>query len=162
MPTDLLEPEVVQGLQDRQEADAIARQVEIRRTEDERLVSLIAAVVEERRGLGVGSSHDDARHPHDVELKARRVEPLVLLVLADEDLAGLVTALLGARLLVLDVVARHASFDEATDEIPNMRVTTVAGVRVGDDERPEVDLPGGEPVAPHPSALADSAGSGRP
>ena len=103
---DVVQPEVVQGLQDRQEADAVARQVRIRRPQDERLVPLIGAIVEERRGLGVGPCNDDARDPHDVELEARGVEPLVLLVLADENLAGLVAALLGARLLVLDVVAR--------------------------------------------------------
>ena len=120
------------------------------RPEDERLVPLVGAVVEERGRLGIGPGDDDARHAHDVELEARRVEPLVLLVLADQDLAGLVAALLGARLLVLDVIARDADLDESPDQVPNVRVTAVAGVGVGDDERAEVD---GRCRPPLPSSI---------
>lgn len=48
-------------------------------------------------------------------------------------------ALLGAGTLVLDVVARYARFDEAANEVAHVGgITTVAGVRVGDDERPVV------------------------
>jgi hypothetical protein len=50
-----------------------------------------------------------------------------------------VAALLHAGLLVLDVVAGHADLDEAADEVAHVRVAAVAGVGVGDDERPEVD-----------------------
>ena len=138
--SDLVQPEVVERLQDRQEADPVARQLGVRRPEDERLVSLVGAVVEERRGLGIGPGDDDARHAHDVELEARGIEPLVLLVLGDQDLAALVAALLGARLLVLDVVARNADLDESTDQVPNVGVAAVARVGVGDDERAEVDF----------------------
>ena len=137
---DVVEAEVVQGLQDRQEADAVARQLRVRGPQDERLVALVGAIVEERRGLGIGPGDDDARDPHDVELEARGVEPPVLLVLADQDLAALVAALLGAGLLVLDVVARDSDLDEATDQVPDVRVTAVTRVGVRDDERAEVDL----------------------
>ena len=75
---------------------------------------------------------------HDVELEAGRVQSLVLLVLCHKHFAALMAALLGARALVLDVVARNAGLHEATDEVANVRVAAVAGVRVGDDERPEV------------------------
>ncbi len=126
---DVVQPEVVQGLQDRQEAHPVARQIRIRGPQDERLIPLVGAIVEERRGLGVGPGDDDARDPHDVELQARRVEPLVLLVLADEDLAGLVAALLGAGLLVLDVVAGHPDLDESADQVPDVRVAAVTRCR---------------------------------
>ena len=89
-------------------------------------------------GFGVGAGDDDAGNAHDVELEAGRVQALDLLVLRDEHLAALVAALLGARALVLDVVARHADLDEAADQVANVRVAAVAGVGVGDDERPEV------------------------
>ena len=138
--SDLIQPQVMQRLQDRQETGAVARQVGVRRPEDERLVSLVGAVVEECRRLGVGPRDDDARHSHDVELEPRRVEPLVLLILPDQDLAALMTAFLGARLLVLDVVARHAHLDESSDEVSNMCVTAMARVGVGDDERAKVDV----------------------
>jgi hypothetical protein len=49
-----------------------------------------------------------------------------------------VAALLGARALVLDVVAGHAGLDEAADQVAHVRVAAVAGVGVGDDERPVV------------------------
>ena len=78
-------------------------------------------------------------HPHDVELQARGVEALDLLVFGHEHLAGLVAALLRARLLIFDVVARHADLDEAADQVADMRVAAVAGVGVGDDEGPIVD-----------------------
>jgi hypothetical protein len=50
-----------------------------------------------------------------------------------------VPALLGTRLLVLDVVARHADLDEPPDQVANVGVTAVPGVGVSDDEWPEVD-----------------------
>ena len=90
-------------------------------------------------GLGVGARDDDAGDVHHVELEARRVEPLDLLVGGDQHLAALVAALLGARPLVLDVVAGHARLDEAADQVAHVRVAAVAGVGVGDDERPVVD-----------------------
>ena len=130
----------MERFQDREETDAVAGQLGVRRPEDERLVTLVSAVVKERRGLRVGPRDDDARHPHDVELQARRIEPLVLFVLGDQDLAALVAALLGARLLVLDVVARNPDLDESTDQVSNVRVSAVARVGVGDDERAEVDF----------------------
>ena len=52
-------------------------------------------------------------------------------------------ALLGAGALVLDVVAGHADLDEAADQVAHVRVTAVAGVGVGDDERPVVVRRGG-------------------
>ena len=41
-------------------------------------------------------------------------------------------ALLGARTLVLDVVARNAGFHEAADQVAHVWIAAVAGVRVGD------------------------------
>ena len=125
--------------QDGEERRLEARHVDVGRAEDERLIALVAAAVEQRRRLGVGARDDDAGHAHDVELEARRAEALDLLVLGDEHLAALVAALLHAGLLVLDVVAGHAHLDEAADEVAHVRVAAVAGVGVGDDERPEVD-----------------------
>ncbi len=140
MAQDLAQPAFVQRLEDRQEPDAVARHLRVGRPQDERLVALVGAVVEERRGLGIGPGDDDPGDPHDVELQSGGIEPPVLLVLTDQDLAALVAAFLGARLLVLDVVAGHADLDETTDQIPDMGVSAVARVRVGDDERPEVDV----------------------
>ena len=126
-------------LQDGQITDLVAGQVEVGGSEDEGLIALVTAIFDESRGLGVGSSHDDARDTHDVELEAGGVEALDLFVSGDEDLAALVAALLRSRLLIFDVVARHSDLDKAADEIADVRVSAVTGVSVGDDERPEVD-----------------------
>ena len=76
-------------------------------------------------------------------MQACGIEPLVLLVLGDQDFAALVAAFFGARLLVLDVVTRHPDLDESTDEISNVRVAAMPRIGVGDDERTEVDFRGG-------------------
>src|ERR1700733_7902873 len=60
----------------------------------------------------------------------------------------------GSRALILDVVARHADLDEAPDQIAHVRIATVTRVGVGDDERPEVVLPGrGALLLSHVQAL---------
>src|SRR5215469_11440618 len=51
-------------------------------------------------------------------------------------------ALLGAGLLILDVVASDPNLDETTDQVPDVRIATVPGIGIGDDERPVVDLGG--------------------
>ena len=135
---ELGDSQLVEVLDQRQEARLVGRHVEVGRAEQERLVALVAAAVDQVGGLGVGAGDDDAGDAHDVELEAGRVQPLVLLVLRHQHLAALVAALLGARALVLDVVAGHAGLDEAADEVAHVRVAAVAGVGVGDDERPEV------------------------
>ena len=76
------------------------------------------------------------------ELEARGGEPFDLLVNADEHLAALVAALLRAGALILYVVAGNADLDKAPDQVADMRVATVSGVGVGDDERPVVDRRG--------------------
>ncbi len=76
--------------------------------------------------------------PHDVELEPGGVEPLDLLVRGHQHLAALMAALLGAGTLVLDVVPGHTRLDEASDQVAHMRITAVACVGVGDDERPIV------------------------
>src|SRR6185437_4303597 len=117
------------------------------------MVPLVPAAFEERGRFGVGPGHDQPGNVHDVELEAGRVEPLDLLVHADEHLAALVTAFLGAGLLVLDVVAGDANLDEAPDQIPDVGVAAVPGVGIGDDERPEVGFRRGRPLGQrHPRA----------
>src|SRR4030095_2763959 len=49
-----------------------------------------------------------------------------------------VTALLGARALVLDVLAAHAGFYEAPHEVAHVGITPMAGIGIGDDERTKV------------------------
>ena len=129
-----------------QEARLVGRDLEVGGAEQERLVALVGAALDEVGRLGVGAGHDDARHPHDVELEACGVEPLDLLVGRHQHLAALMAALLGARPLVLDVVAGHAGLDEAADQVADVRISTVAGVGVGDDERPVVDRGRGRPL----------------
>ena len=66
-------------------------------------------------------------------------------------------ALLGAWTLIFDVIARHADFHEAADQIANVRIAAVAGVGIGDDERPEIMSRATQYAAPRSSANADIA-----
>ena len=145
--------------QHREECRLEGRHVEVRGAEDERLVAIVAPAVEQIGRLGVGAGDDEPGDAHDVELEARGAEALDLLVLGDEHLAALVPALLGARLLILDVIARHAHLDEAPDQVAHVGVAAVAGVGVGDDEGPEVDLAGSRAAAPRSCARARGTGS---
>ncbi len=158
---ELADPEIVEALHQRQVAALVRREADVGGAEDERLVALVAAAVEQRRRLGVGAGDDDAGNLHDVELEARRVQALDLLVLRDQDLAALVAALLGPRALVFDVVPGHADFDEAPDEVAHVRVAAVAGVGVGDDERAKVHGRRRGCAASRSCARADTAGCGR-
>ena len=65
-----------------------------------------------------------------------------LLVLRHQHFAALVSALLDARLLVFDVIARYADFDEAANQVAHVRIATVTCIGVGDDERAVVELRG--------------------
>ena len=135
MTVELLDAQLVEAPHQRQETGLVRRDVQVGSPEQERLVALVRVAVDQVGRLGVGARDDDARHPHDVELEAGGVEALDLFVRRNQNLAALVTALLGARTLVFDVVARHPHLDEAADQVAHVRVTAVTGVRVGDDER---------------------------
>ncbi len=131
---DLRNPQLVEAPHERQVASLVGGDAEVRGTEEERLVALIGAAVDQVGRLGVGARDDDAGNAHDVELKAGGIEALDLLVRGDQHLAALVAALLGARALVLDVIPRNAGLDEAADQVAHMGIAAVAGVGVGDDE----------------------------
>ena len=140
MTARVLDAQLAELPQDGEVPDLVGRQFNVGGAQDERMIALVPAPLKERGRFGVGPGHDDAWHLHDVELEARGAQPLDLLVHTDEHLASLVPALLGAGLLVLDVVARDPDLNETADQIPDVRIATMSGVGVGNDERPVVDL----------------------
>ena len=135
MSVEFGDPLGVEATQHRQEARLVRRDVEVGDAEQERLIALVGTAVDQVGRLGVGARHDDPGHAHDVELEPRGVETLDLLIRRHQHLAALMTALLGAGTLVLDVVPGHAGFDESTDQVSHVRIAAMAGVGVGDDER---------------------------
>jgi hypothetical protein len=144
MAVDLLDPELVEALQNGEVGDLATRETDVRGTENERVIALVAPTVQEGRRLGVGASDDDPRHAHDVELEAGRVQPLDLFVDWHQDLARLMAALLHARLLILDVIAGNPGLDEATDQVADVGIAAVTGVGIRDEKWAVVDL--GSPV----------------
>ncbi len=140
MAVDVGHAEVETPSHERQETGLVRGQVHVGDAEDEGLVALVAAAFEQVCRLRVGAGHDDPRNAHDIELEPRRVEALDLLVGGHEHLAALVAALLGARTLVLDVVPGDARLGEAANEVAYVRISAVARVRIGDEERPVVHL----------------------
>lgn len=107
MAVELLDAQLVEAPHQRQEAAFVGRNVQVGGPEQERLVALVGVAVDQVRRLGVGARDDDAGHPHDVELEAGGIEALDLFVGRHQNLAALMTALLGTGTLVLDVVAGH-------------------------------------------------------
>src|SRR6185369_12129963 len=125
-------------LDQREEAWLVGRHLRICRPNQEGLVALVASSVNEVGCFSIGTGDDEARNTHDVELKAGRVQSLVLLVLRHEHFAALMATLLRARTLVLDVIARNAGFHKAADQVAHVGLATMASIGVGDDERAEV------------------------
>ena len=151
----------VQAAQHGQEAGLVRRDCHVGHPEQERLIAFVGPAVDEVGGFCVRAGDDDAGHLHDVELEARGVETLDLLIGRHQHLAALVTALLGAGPLILDVIAGDTGFDEAPDQIAHMRITAMAGVGVGDDERPVVNRRRGGPLLVchlHPQELLVAVG----
>src|SRR5664279_2408669 len=103
-----------------EEYGLVSRYLQVGDAQDERLVALVRTSVQQAGRFGVGARHDDSGHPHDVELQSRGIEALDLIVLRHQHFAALVTALLYARLLVLDVVTGHPDFHESADQVPNV------------------------------------------
>ncbi len=143
MPAHVVDSQFAQTLEDREVTDLVRRQLDVGRPQNEGVIALVPAPLQEGGGFGVGAGHDDAGYAHDVELEARGVQAFDLLVGGHQYLAALMAALLGPRLLVFDVVARHAHLDEAANQVAHVRIAAVAGVRIGDDEGTEVDFGGG-------------------
>ena len=160
MAVELRDSEVVEASHHCQEAGFVGGNLQVGGAQQEGLVAFVGAAVDQVGRLCVRARDDDAGHPHHVELEAGGVEASDLFVGRDKDLAALMAALLRAGALVLDMVSRHAGLDEAPNQIAHVRITAVAGVGVGDDER-AVRTPGSRRVARRSCARAGTADCGR-
>ena len=80
MAANVLRTALVQLAEEGDVAGLVARQVGVGGAQEERVIALVAAVLQERGRLGIGAGDDDAGHPHDVQLHAGRAEALDLLV----------------------------------------------------------------------------------
>mmetsp|Transcript_35335 Transcript_35335/g.80257 ORF Transcript_35335/g.80257 Transcript_35335/m.80257 type:complete len:443 (-) Transcript_35335:520-1848(-) len=103
-------------------------------------------------GLGVRPAHDDERGVEDVRLQPRGDEALDLLAGGDQHLAAHVPALLGTRLLVLDVDASRTRLDEHLRQLHDSGESAMAGVGIGDDGVEEVHHRGRGPLLGRPAA----------
>ncbi|KAJ6443327.1 protein kinase SNF1 [Purpureocillium lavendulum] len=124
------------------------------RAEDEGVVARVDGRRDERGGLGVGTGDGDevaacirdagsergGKLTHNVGLRADGDQAANVLADGHEDLAGHVTALLGAGGLVLDVDAGGTLLDEELGELHDGREAAVARVGVGDDGPQVVDV----------------------
>src|SRR5450755_3241015 len=134
MSTNLVDAQFVELAQNGQIAGLVAGEIDVGGAKDEGLIAFVAPALDKGRGFGIGSGHDDAGDAHDVQLQAGGVEALDLLVARYQYLAALVAAFLRPGLLIFDVVSRHSNLDESADQVADVRVSTVSGVGVGDDE----------------------------
>src|SRR2546422_2789998 len=136
----LIYPFLIKPLEDRQGGNFIAWHMDICRTEDERLISLVPSSIQIGRRLGISPGNDDSRNFHDIELKPGGIEPLDLLILRNQNLSGLMTAFLNAGLLILNMISRHTDLDKPPDKITNMGLTPVAGIGIGNNKRPAISF----------------------
>mmetsp|Transcript_61276 Transcript_61276/g.171345 ORF Transcript_61276/g.171345 Transcript_61276/m.171345 type:complete len:559 (+) Transcript_61276:287-1963(+) len=100
---------------------------------DVRVVDGVDVRVDHGRGFCVGARDDDQRRIQDVRLHPASDEALDVLARGNEYLAAHVPALFRAGLLVLDVDASGAGFDEHLAELHRGGEAAVASVRVRDD-----------------------------
>ena len=145
VPFDLFDPQIEELLQDREKGSLVTRDSDVGGSQNEWLIAFVRTAIEKVRRLSVCTSHDDTRHTHDIELEARRVEPLNLFVRSHQNLAALVTALLHAGLLVLDVVPGYPDLDKSANEVPDVCIPAVSRIGIGDDEWSIVDFRSGCP-----------------
>ncbi len=118
----------------------VTRHIEVGHAQDEGLIALVGTAIEKIGRFGVGARDNDSGHLHDVQLEARGIEALDLLVLRDQHFSALVAALLYPRLLIFNVISRHAYLDEAADQISHVSIAAVSGIGIGNDEGPVVDF----------------------
>src|ERR1017187_7870325 len=113
-----------------EEYGLVTRYLQVGDARSERLVALVRTSLQEVRRLGVGTRNDDSGHPHNVQLESRGIEALDLVVLRHQHFATLVAALLNAWLLVLDVVTGYADLHESADQVPDVSVSSMAGIGI--------------------------------
>mmetsp|Transcript_35334 Transcript_35334/g.80253 ORF Transcript_35334/g.80253 Transcript_35334/m.80253 type:complete len:443 (-) Transcript_35334:520-1848(-) len=142
-------PFLVRALADRlvQRLDAL-----LRGALDVGVVNGVDVGVDHRGSLGVRASNKDQARVEDVRLQPACDEALDVLPRGDEDLAAHVAALLGARLLVLDVDASRTRLDEHLRQLHDSGESAMAGVGIGDDGVEEVHHRGRGPLLGRPAA----------
>mmetsp|Transcript_44348 Transcript_44348/g.105605 ORF Transcript_44348/g.105605 Transcript_44348/m.105605 type:complete len:297 (+) Transcript_44348:885-1775(+) len=97
------------------------------------MVDRIDVGVDHRGSLGICACNEDQGRVQDIRLQTDGNQALNVLLSGDEDLAAHVAALLGARLLVLDVDPSSASLNEHLGQLHGGGKATVPRVCIRDD-----------------------------
>src|SRR5262249_27979122 len=126
--------QLVEILNQGQEARLVGRHIGVRRANQEGLISFIAATVNQIGSFGVSAGDDDPGSAHKSGVEAGGVRPFFLLVLRHKLFAALMAPFLGARTLVLGVVAGTAGSRKGGDGVARVGAPAVASVGAGDDE----------------------------
>jgi len=85
--------------------------------------------------FSISTGDDESVSTHDVALQPSRLQPVAVLLRTHEHFPAHVAALLGARLLVLEMDASGTPLDEHLGQLHHRREPTVARVAVRDDRR---------------------------
>lgn len=108
--------------------------------EDEGVVAGIDGGGDEGGSLGISTGNGQEVRAHDVGLGTDGNQTVDVLGDGDENLAGHVAALLGARGLILDVNTGSTLLNEELGELHDGGKTTVTGIGIGDDGTEVVDV----------------------
>ena len=150
-PEDVRERRVGEGARDRRRDPLLDAEEALGRplARDERLVALVDVARQQRRRQGVGAGDEHGRDAGHVRGEAGGRERAQELARRDEHLAAEVAALLLRRELVLVVHAGGACLDHLGHQLEGVEGAAEAGLGVGDDRQPVVDVvPALGPVDP--------------
>lgn len=95
---------------------------------------------DQRCGLRVGAGDNDELRSHHVRLSPAGDQAVDVLLHRHHHLSGHVTALLGARSLVLNVNSGGAGLNEHPNKFQRRRETSMARISISDDGSQVVDL----------------------
>ena len=111
-----------------------------------RVVTGVDVVLNEGSGTGIGTGNEQGLSTQDIGLETGSNQTVNMLTDGDKDLSSHVTALLGTRLLVLQMDTSSTSEDLHLDQLHDGGHATETSVTISNDGAEEIDLGGVEPL----------------
>mmetsp|Transcript_35982 Transcript_35982/g.56284 ORF Transcript_35982/g.56284 Transcript_35982/m.56284 type:complete len:558 (+) Transcript_35982:159-1832(+) len=115
-------------------------------TSNVRVVTGIDVVLDEGGGAGISTGNEHGLSTEDISLETGSDQTVDVLTNRDKDLASHVAALLGTRLLILNMDTSSTSKDLHLDQLHDRSHTTETGITISNDGAEEINLGGLKPL----------------